>query len=161
MRLTTLRAIREAVSTVASNHTIHISNLSWVTSRSKFFGLQNAIGVCSPSTTILFSEQVSDYFSQFGKIKKITIPLDQRFGVHRGYAFVDFEDEQSVKKAFAGGQFHEIDETNVRLSRRIQRTDPKRETSAAITDQKPDSTKQQAKLVSKTSSKQTSPKSQK
>ncbi|KHN72539.1 Heterogeneous nuclear ribonucleoprotein A/B [Toxocara canis] len=139
MRLTTLRAIREAVSTVASNHTIHISNLSWVTSR----------------------KQVFDYFSQFGKIKKITIPLDQRFGVHRGYAFVDFEDEQSVKKAFAGGQFHEIDETNVRLSRRIQRTDPKRETSAAITDQKPDSTKQQAKLVSKTSSKQTSPKSQK
>ncbi|VDK51128.1 unnamed protein product [Anisakis simplex] len=97
MRLTILRAVREALSTSTSNHTLHVSNLSWVTSK----------------------KQLLDYFSQFGKIKNVTVPLDQRLGVNRGFAFVEFEDEQSLKKAFTAGQFHEIDETNVRLSRNI------------------------------------------
>lgn len=41
--------------------------------------------------------------------------------MHRGYAFIDFDDEQSVRKVFAAGQIQQIDETNVRLSRSNRR----------------------------------------
>uniref|UniRef100_A0A915CIW5 RRM domain-containing protein n=1 Tax=Parascaris univalens TaxID=6257 RepID=A0A915CIW5_PARUN len=92
MRLTTLATLREALSTITSNcHTIRLSNLSWVTSKKQLF----------------------DHFSQFGNIKNITLPLDKRFGVHRGYAFIDFDDEESIRKVLIAGQIQQIDEATL------------------------------------------------
>ncbi|MFH4976941.1 hypothetical protein AB6A40_003650 [Gnathostoma spinigerum] len=72
---------------------MHVSRISWITYR----------------------EQLMEYFSKFGKIEKIVIPIDTTRGVHRGYCFIHFADKESMTKALSPGYPHFIDGKELRV----------------------------------------------
>ena len=44
-------------------------------------------------------EDLEGVFSEYGKVKRITLPTDRETGRPRGFAFVEMEDEASEEKA--------------------------------------------------------------
>ena len=48
----------------------------------------------------LTEEQVHAYFSQFGEIASVKLPLD-KFGRKRGFGFVEYMNEEDAQKALA------------------------------------------------------------
>ncbi|KAL3985443.1 RNA recognition motif family protein [Acanthocheilonema viteae] len=74
-----------------NNAEIFVKRISWVTGAS----------------------ELTDYFSQFGKVRNITLPFDLRTGLHKGFAFISFENNdfyENIKK-FEGK--HIIDDQEV------------------------------------------------
>ncbi|VDN06050.1 unnamed protein product [Thelazia callipaeda] len=62
------------------------------------------------------AKELSDYFSQFGKITNITLPFDLKTGLHKSYAFISFQNSdfyENIKK-FQGK--HIIDDEEVILT---------------------------------------------
>lgn len=55
------------------------------------------------------AKELSDHFSQFGKIRSITLPFDLQTGLHRGFAFVSFESMDFYEKIKKFGKNHVID----------------------------------------------------
>ncbi|EJW78312.1 hypothetical protein WUBG_10779 [Wuchereria bancrofti] len=59
------------------------------------------------------ASELKDYFSQFGKVRNIMLPFDLRTGLHKGFAFISFENNdfyENIKK-FEGK--HVIDDEEV------------------------------------------------
>ncbi|VDK78883.1 unnamed protein product [Onchocerca ochengi] len=57
--------------------------------------------------------ELTDHFSQFGKVRNITLPFDLRTGLHKGFAFISFENNdfyENIRK-FEGK--HIIDDEEV------------------------------------------------
>lgn len=46
-----------------------------------------------------FEEEVRGYFSQFGKVTKVRLSRAKKSGAHRGYGFVEFQDEEVARIA--------------------------------------------------------------
>ncbi|NJL99186.1 MAG: RNA-binding protein [Synechococcaceae cyanobacterium RM1_1_27] len=44
-------------------------------------------------------ESIKAFFSQYGEIKQVKLPLDMETGRKRGFAFVEFEDESNEQAA--------------------------------------------------------------
>ncbi|MGB7087525.1 MAG: RNA-binding protein [Phormidesmis sp.] len=44
-------------------------------------------------------EDLEQVFSEYGKVKRITLPSDRETGRPRGFAFVEMEDEANEEKA--------------------------------------------------------------
>ena len=44
-------------------------------------------------------EDLEGVFSEYGKVKRITLPTDRETGRPRGFAFVEMEDEANEEKA--------------------------------------------------------------
>ena len=48
---------------------------------------------------ITTSEKLKEEFEQFGRVKHVELMMDKATGRHRGFAFVTFDDTDSVDKA--------------------------------------------------------------
>jgi RNA recognition motif-containing protein len=44
-------------------------------------------------------EAIKEYFSQYGSVKQVKLPLDMETGRKRGFAFVEFENESQEQEA--------------------------------------------------------------
>ncbi|XP_003472503.1 SRA stem-loop-interacting RNA-binding protein, mitochondrial [Cavia porcellus] len=45
------------------------------------------------------SNELREYFAQFGHIRKCTVPFDRRTGFHRGLGWVQFSSEEELQNA--------------------------------------------------------------
>lgn len=62
----------------------------------------------SRSTTIyvgnlpysFFERDVADLFERYGRLRKVTIPMDRYTGRNRGFAFIEYEDRRDAEDAF-------------------------------------------------------------
>uniref|UniRef100_A0A7E4V5J1 RRM domain-containing protein n=1 Tax=Panagrellus redivivus TaxID=6233 RepID=A0A7E4V5J1_PANRE len=61
----------------SQTHTVMVNRLSWITGR----------------------EQLKEYFSRYGNVSRINLPLDHHQGVHKGYGFVSFTKQASAMEA--------------------------------------------------------------
>ncbi|XP_068508833.1 uncharacterized protein [Syngnathus scovelli] len=68
----------------------------------------------------LESENLSDYFSQYGAVEKAEIITDKLSGRKRGFGFVFFEDSESASKA-ALTKFHTISGTKVEVKKAMSK----------------------------------------
>lgn len=46
-----------------------------------------------------FEDEIKSYFTQFGKVVKVRLSRSKKTGNHRGYGFVEFQDEDVAKIA--------------------------------------------------------------
>ena len=74
-------------------------------------------------------EQVEDYFSQFGVIESIILPLD-KFKRRRGFAFVAFTNAADAAKAIATSNGQYIWETERQMSVEMARLEDPAEREA-------------------------------
>ncbi|MBN3294893.1 SLIRP protein, partial [Amia calva] len=45
------------------------------------------------------SEEVREYFTQFGQVRKCLLPFDKETGFHKGYCWVGFTSEDGLQNA--------------------------------------------------------------
>uniref|UniRef100_A0A8C4RAX1 Heteroous nuclear ribonucleoprotein A/B n=1 Tax=Eptatretus burgeri TaxID=7764 RepID=A0A8C4RAX1_EPTBU len=62
------------------------------------------VGGVSPDTE---EDKIREYFSTFGEVEAIELPVDGKSSKRRGFCFVTFQDEASVRRAMER-KFHEI-----------------------------------------------------
>ncbi|KAJ7951610.1 Heterogeneous nuclear ribonucleoprotein 1 [Quillaja saponaria] len=72
------------------------------------------VGGIPPSFT---DDELKEYFSSYGSILEYQIMLDRTTGRSRGFGFVTFESESSVKKVFSMGKIHELGGKQVEVKR--------------------------------------------
>ncbi|XP_042316372.1 SRA stem-loop-interacting RNA-binding protein, mitochondrial [Sceloporus undulatus] len=48
---------------------------------------------------LLFTDDVREYFAQFGTVKKCLLPFDKETGFHKGFCWVGFSTEEGLKNA--------------------------------------------------------------
>ncbi|XP_078516103.1 SRA stem-loop-interacting RNA-binding protein, mitochondrial isoform X2 [Lissotriton helveticus] len=48
---------------------------------------------------LLFEEELREYFSQFGTVKKCLLPFDKETGFHRGIGWIRFASEEGLQNA--------------------------------------------------------------
>lgn len=66
-------------------------------------------------------DELRDFFSQCGEVLDISIPVDRDSGRSRGFAFVEFADEQNIQAAMQlAGQ--ELKGRNVNVSEAKERS---------------------------------------
>lgn len=53
------------------------------------------VGKCEPTTP---EADLKEYFSKFGKVEKVELPYDKVKDQRRGFVFIEFDSEESVKK---------------------------------------------------------------
>ncbi|XP_062856000.1 heterogeneous nuclear ribonucleoprotein A/B-like [Trichomycterus rosablanca] len=65
------------------------------------------VGGLNPETT---EEKIREYFDAFGEIETIELPMDQKTNKRRGFVFITFKEEDSVKKVVEK-KFHNVSGT--------------------------------------------------
>jgi len=68
-------------------------------------------------------EEIEKAFSQYGEVSDVAIPKDHFSGHSRGFAFVEFESKESVKKAL-GAKTPVVIQGRKAISSRIQKIEP-------------------------------------
>jgi len=74
-------------------------------------GLKIFVGGIAPGTV---ESDVEQYFSEFGKVMAVDMPLHNVYKAPRGFAFVGFEDTDAVEKA-TRDRFHQINGKTVEV----------------------------------------------
>lgn len=77
----------------------------------------------------LTEDQVKDYFSQFGEIASIKLPLD-KFKRRRGFAFIEYVNEDDAQKALSDANGKAIDGTEREMSVEMARAEDPAEREA-------------------------------
>ncbi len=70
----------------------------------------------------LTEELVKEYFSQFGEIASIKLPLD-KFKRRRGFAFIEYANEEDAQKAIAAANGQSISGTERQMSVEMARAE--------------------------------------
>ena len=83
----------------------------------------------------LTEEQVKEYFSQFGEIASIKLPLD-KFKRRRGFAFIEFANEADAAKAIATSNGQSIGGTERLMSVEMARLEDPAEREARYAERK-------------------------
>ncbi|KAM3717183.1 SRA stem-loop-interacting RNA-binding protein [Dirofilaria immitis] len=71
------------------------------------------------------ASELKDHFSQFGKVTNITLPFDLRTGLHKGFAFISFENNnfyQNIRK-FKGKHIIDDEEIICSLANKLTQFD--------------------------------------
>ena len=79
----------------------------------------------------LTEEKVQEYFSQFGPIASIKLPLD-KFKRRRGFAFIEYMEEADAQRAIAEAHEKAIDGTERAMSVEMARIEDPAEREARI-----------------------------
>ena len=78
----------------------------------------------SPPSSVLFVGNLSfgadenslwDVFAEYGDVKSVRVPTDRETGRPKGFAYVEFSDIETAKKAFTGAQGMDLQGRNLRL----------------------------------------------
>ncbi|KAI6211296.1 hypothetical protein M3Y96_00418600 [Aphelenchoides besseyi] len=80
----------------------------------------NRLYVCG-ITEQLSEETLRDYFNKFGHVEKTNIVLDKHTGKPRGFAYVHFDDFDSVDKCVLYNKFHNIDNHQCEVRKGLSR----------------------------------------
>ncbi|KAI6206283.1 hypothetical protein M3Y94_00891200 [Aphelenchoides besseyi] len=72
-------------------------------------------------TEQLTEEKLRDYFNTFGQVEKTNIVLDKNTGKLRGFAFIHFDDFDSVDKCVLYNKFHVIDNHRCEVRKGLSR----------------------------------------
>lgn len=59
------------------------------------------------------AKELADCFSQFGKVTNVTLPFDLQTGLHKGFAFISFEDSGFYEKVKRSGMRAVVDDEEV------------------------------------------------
>ena len=70
----------------------------------------------------LTEEQVKEFFSQFGEIASIKLPLD-KFKRRRGFAFIEYANEEDAQKAIEAANGQSIQGTEREMSVEMARAE--------------------------------------
>uniref|UniRef100_A0A3B3S6B3 SRA stem-loop interacting RNA binding protein n=1 Tax=Paramormyrops kingsleyae TaxID=1676925 RepID=A0A3B3S6B3_9TELE len=65
------------------------------------------------------SEEMREYFGQFGQIKRCLLPFDKDTGFHKGFCWVSFTSEEGLFNALQKDP-HIIEETKLQVGRNRQ-----------------------------------------
>jgi nucleolin len=78
----------------------------------------------SPPSSVLFVGNLAwgadenslwDVFAEYGDVKSVRVPTDRETGKVKGFAYVEFSDIETAKKAFTGAQGMDLQGRNLRL----------------------------------------------
>lgn len=83
----------------------------------------------------LTEEQVKEYFSQFGEIASIKLPLD-KFKRRRGFAFIEYAQEADAEKAIAEANGKSLAGTEREMSVEMARIEDPAAREARYADRK-------------------------
>lgn len=64
-----------------------------------------------------------EFFAEFGEVKSVRLPTDRDTQRPKGFAYVEFTDVETAKKAFEGAKGSEIDGRTIRLDFSQPRTE--------------------------------------
>ncbi|KAE9551234.1 hypothetical protein FO519_005545 [Halicephalobus sp. NKZ332] len=94
MRFSVIQLLRHVSQQVQKpGHSIMVSKISWITGE----------------------EQVNNYFSKYGQITYVHIPLDANQGIHKGYGFVHFANKNSATEAVEDLSRPRLDDTIIHV----------------------------------------------
>ncbi|KAK6024073.1 hypothetical protein OSTOST_10125 [Ostertagia ostertagi] len=76
--------------------TVYLTHVKWVTGKALHLEDNDCI---IAAASVLFSDQLQDYFSRYGHVRSVNMFFDAETGLHRGFASVTFEHPESATKA--------------------------------------------------------------
>ncbi|XP_074852807.1 SRA stem-loop-interacting RNA-binding protein, mitochondrial [Carettochelys insculpta] len=71
----------------------------------------------------LAPKDIREYFSQFGTIRRCTLPFDKNTGFHKGFCFVGFTSEEGLNNALQK-ESHVIDGFKLQVQQQQLRSSP-------------------------------------
>uniref|UniRef100_A0AC34PVU2 RRM domain-containing protein n=1 Tax=Panagrolaimus sp. JU765 TaxID=591449 RepID=A0AC34PVU2_9BILA len=96
MKLSLVRLLRPAGHFIQKpGHSIMVSRLSWIT------------GI----------DQLKEYFSKYGEVSFVHLPIDITQGIHKGYGFVHFANKNAVLDALDDDMRPKLDDVVIQVNR--------------------------------------------